>query len=188
MCACGAKFLIEHTISLSYPKGGFPSIRHNEIRDLTANLLTEVCTQTNIATCYRKQEDIKKRAYEQRVREVEHSTVTPLVLSATGGIAPQATAFYKQLAGCLAEKWDQPYSNSTMAWLRCRLSYSLLRSAIQCIRGARSCSGLAVRAPQSIELVTSEPIILPFTKFSHSFFCFVSRRPYTKQKKWSPHS
>ncbi len=26
------------------PKGGFPSIRHNEIRDLTANLLTEVCS------------------------------------------------------------------------------------------------------------------------------------------------
>ena len=25
------------------PKGGFPTIRHNEVRDLTANLLTEVC-------------------------------------------------------------------------------------------------------------------------------------------------
>ena len=31
-------FSIAH--SLSCPKGGFPSIRHNEIRDLTANLLT----------------------------------------------------------------------------------------------------------------------------------------------------
>ena len=28
---------------LSWPKGGFPSIRHNELRDLTASLLTEVC-------------------------------------------------------------------------------------------------------------------------------------------------
>ena len=27
----------------SGPRGGFPSIRHNEIRDITANLLTEVC-------------------------------------------------------------------------------------------------------------------------------------------------
>ena len=28
--------------------GGFPTIRHNEIRDLTASLLTEVCS--NVAT------------------------------------------------------------------------------------------------------------------------------------------
>ena len=40
-CSCGAQFYIEH--SFSCPKGGFPTIRHNEIRDLTANLLTEVC-------------------------------------------------------------------------------------------------------------------------------------------------
>ena len=36
----GTKFSIKH--ALSYTKGGFPSIWHNEIRDLTANLLTEV--------------------------------------------------------------------------------------------------------------------------------------------------
>jgi hypothetical protein len=40
-CACGSKLSTDH--ALSCPKGGFPSIRHNEIRDLTANLLTEVC-------------------------------------------------------------------------------------------------------------------------------------------------
>ena len=40
------KFPIEH--ALSCPKGGFPSIRHNEIRDLTANLLTEVCNDVCI--------------------------------------------------------------------------------------------------------------------------------------------
>lgn len=34
--------------ALSCPKGGFPSIRHNEIRDLTANLLTEVCNDVCI--------------------------------------------------------------------------------------------------------------------------------------------
>ncbi len=45
-CGCGARFSIEH--SLSCPKGGFPSIRHNEIRDLTANLLTEVCSDVQI--------------------------------------------------------------------------------------------------------------------------------------------
>ena len=40
-CACGSSFSVQHV--LSCPKGGYPSIRHNEIRDLTANLLTETC-------------------------------------------------------------------------------------------------------------------------------------------------
>ena len=40
-CACGSKFSVEH--ALSCPKGGFSSVRHNEIRDITASLLTEVC-------------------------------------------------------------------------------------------------------------------------------------------------
>ena len=35
MCACGS--------SGTCAKGGFPSIRHNEIRNMTVTLLTEVC-------------------------------------------------------------------------------------------------------------------------------------------------
>lgn len=40
-CVCGASFKIEH--ALSCPKGGFILIRHNEIRDFTAELLAECC-------------------------------------------------------------------------------------------------------------------------------------------------
>ena len=40
-CACGNKLTVEHAFSCA--KGGFPSIRHNEIKDITATLLTEVC-------------------------------------------------------------------------------------------------------------------------------------------------
>ena len=40
-CACGNKFDVTH--AMICPKGGFPTIRHNEVRDLTVNLLTEVC-------------------------------------------------------------------------------------------------------------------------------------------------
>ena len=36
--------------------------------------------------CYRKLEQEKKRVYEQRICEVEHSSFTPLVFSATGGM------------------------------------------------------------------------------------------------------
>ena len=209
-CACGANFTVEH--ALSCPRGGFPSIRHNEIRDITANLLSEVCNDvrvepdlqelttevlsgrtaittdgarldiavnglwggrfertfldvrvfnpyapsnrnTTIEKCFRKHEMEKKRAYSQRVREIEHASFTPLVLSASGGFAKEATNFYKRLASLLADKWDQPYSQ-TMNWLRCRISFALLRSAIQCIRGARSSRGHAIFSP--VDLVTAE--------------------------------
>ena len=109
-----------------------------------------------LATCYRKHENIKKRAYEQRVREIEHSSFTPLVLSLTGGLEKAATVCYKRLASMLSSKHDQPYS-STIAWIRCALSFSLLRSSIQCIRGARSTVGHTMRQPvPPIDLVTSE--------------------------------
>ena len=45
-CACGAIFSVDH--ALFCPKGGLPSLRHNEIRDLTASLLTEVCHQVQV--------------------------------------------------------------------------------------------------------------------------------------------
>ena len=45
-CGCGAVFSVEH--SLSCAKGGFPTIRHNELRNLTASLLTEVCHDVQI--------------------------------------------------------------------------------------------------------------------------------------------
>ena len=43
---CGTSFSVEHALA----KGGLPSIRHNKIRDLTATLLTNVCSQVAIAT------------------------------------------------------------------------------------------------------------------------------------------
>ena len=43
-----------------------------------------------------------------------------------------------------------------MGWLRCSLSFSLLRSAIQCIRGARSSIGHYVLAPPPMDLVRKE--------------------------------
>ena len=40
-CVCGTNFTVEHALNCSH--GGLPSLRHNKIRDLTANLLAEVC-------------------------------------------------------------------------------------------------------------------------------------------------
>ena len=45
-CVCGTKFTVEH--SFTCPKGGFPSICHNGIHDMTASLLTEVCHEVAV--------------------------------------------------------------------------------------------------------------------------------------------
>ena len=79
---------------------------------------------------------IRKREYEERVREIEHGFFSPLVFSTAGGMGPIATV-YKRIASLIADKRQEPYS-TTLFWLRCKLSFSLLRSAIMCLRGTRS--------------------------------------------------
>ena len=46
LCACGQTFTIGHALSCS--TGGYPSIRHNELQDITADLLKEVCTDVTM--------------------------------------------------------------------------------------------------------------------------------------------
>ena len=196
-CVCGSSFQVDH--ALSCHRGGFPSIRHNELRDLTAHLLTEVCSNVGVepalqplgsermdyrsantedsarldikadnfwnrdrqsaffdirvfnplapsyrnhslTSCYRQNEQEKRRSYDQRVREIEHGSFTPLVFSASGGMGPSARTFYKKLASMIAAKYNKVYSR-TLNWLRCRIGFSLLRSAIMCLRGSRSSKG-----------------------------------------------
>ena len=45
-CLCGSKFNIQH--SMSYKKGGIICILHNDLRDQTANMMSEVCKDTKI--------------------------------------------------------------------------------------------------------------------------------------------
>ena len=45
-CVCEQLFTIAHT--LSCPTGGYPSIRHNELHNITADLLKEVCTNVPV--------------------------------------------------------------------------------------------------------------------------------------------
>ena len=177
--------------------GGFPSIRHDEVRDLTSAFLSEeVChnvhteptlqplqgehlkyksanaeagvrldvaaqnfwgkdqqtayvdvrvfnsfaqsyTNSSLSNCYRKHEQEKKREYEERVREIEHGSFSPLVFTIAGGMGSIATTAYKRIASLMADIREVPYS-TTLFWLRCKLSFSLLRSAIMCLRGTRS--------------------------------------------------
>ena len=143
-CVCSEPFTVEH--ALSCPRGGLPSIRHNELRDITAGLLSEIChnvgiepslqpvtgeqfsylsanvedgsrvdvvaegfwnqgqqaffdvkvfnplaktySSTSLPQCYRRAELEKKRKYEERIREIEHGSFTPLVFLCSGGMGP----------------------------------------------------------------------------------------------------
>ena len=192
-CACGQSFSVDH--ALSCPTGGYSVIRHNELRDLTASLLSEVCHDvetepqllpltgeqlngasantapearldvsargfwgdrftrslfdvrvfhpnapsaqtTPLASQYKKHERSKRRQYEQRVREIEGASFVPLVFSTSGGMGPACSTTFKRLANLLGQKLDLPYSGM-VNWLRCRLSFALLRSAIMALRGSR---------------------------------------------------
>ena len=42
-CVCGFSFSVDHA-----PRGGFPSLCHNELRDITASLMKEVCHNVTI--------------------------------------------------------------------------------------------------------------------------------------------
>ena len=50
---------------------------------------------------------------------------------------PLATVVYKCIATLLSEKHGQSY-NKTLYWLRYMLGFSLLCSAVECLRGLRS--------------------------------------------------
>ena len=45
-CECGEKFDLQH--ALPCKKGGFVSLRHNFVRDITSSLLSEVCKDVRV--------------------------------------------------------------------------------------------------------------------------------------------
>ena len=91
---------------------------------------------TEIPALYMQQENAKKREYGDRIREVEYAVFTPPVFSTTGGQGKETTIAYKRLAELLATKRKSEYS-ITLAWMRCSLSFALIRSAVTAIRGSR---------------------------------------------------
>ena len=109
----------------------------------------------SVSAAYRRHENTKRRAYGQRIQEIELASFTPIVMSAVGGLAPEAITFYKRLASLLVLKWDDEYS-VVMGWLHCSLSFLLLRSAIACVHGAHSSIGQFHKATPPLDLVRVE--------------------------------
>ena len=101
-----------------------------------------------------RHEGDKRRAYEERVHEVKQGSFTPLVFSSSGGIGRSATVTYRCLASLLSDKWNSPYP-VIMGWLCCSLSFSLLRSALMCVRGSQSRAG-SPGVPVAVDLAVAE--------------------------------
>ena len=86
---------------------------------------------------YRLHETEKKRQYSSRVVEVEHGTFTPLIFTTIGGMGKGRLMFRKPLAELIGIKRGEDYAK-TIAWIRARTSFALLRSALICLRGSRT--------------------------------------------------
>ena len=93
--------------------------------------------KSSIIARHRRNEKEKRRQYEERICNIEHGSFTPLVFTTAGGMGPSASTFYKYLSSRLSIRYSKSYSK-ILNWIRCRLSFSLLRSSIMCLRGARS--------------------------------------------------
>ena len=66
------------------------------------NSITTSYSRNKIASCYRNQEQGKKRKYEEWVVAVELASFMPIILSCTGGCRKITTAFLKRLASLLS--------------------------------------------------------------------------------------
>ena len=179
-------FTVDHAMICQH--GGLVIQRHNEIRDLQAELLDMVCYNVQVepalqpitgeelargtnqtpdarslgategcifrykgvsSQCgpvyrdlspkqiYRIHENEKKRKYNSRVTEIEQGTFTPLVFTTTGGMADECLRYHSRLAKLLSAKKQESYT-TTISWVRAKVSFAILRSALLCLRGSRT--------------------------------------------------
>ena len=85
---------------------------------------------------YRIHENQKKRKYNSRVTEIEQGTFTPLVFTTTRGMADECPRYHSRLADLLSAKKARDQSHATtISWVRAKVSFAILRSALLCLRG-----------------------------------------------------
>jgi len=70
----------------------------------------------SLAKVYQRHEKEKKDKYNQRVIDIEKSSLNPLVFT-TGGMAPECNRVNKRLAEKIAEKRRKPYA-SVITYIR----------------------------------------------------------------------
>ncbi len=65
-CVCQAKFSVEHALSCKI--GGFVTLSHNEMRDLTSDMLSSVCKDVCKEPCLELRADFSARGFRQRTQ------------------------------------------------------------------------------------------------------------------------
>ena len=83
-----------------------------------------------------KHEQDKKRNYNRRIMNVEHGHFTSLVFSVTGGEGNETLTFHCHLASKIALKKNERYED-VVNFIRCKLLFLILRSAVTCTKGNR---------------------------------------------------
>ena len=131
---------------------GFWSRLRRAFFDITAFSPYAPSNQQKPLSLFRKSEKRKYREYGERIREVEHGDFTPLVFSTSGGMGPQAEMVIKRIGMQLAEQQNLTPS-VTISWIRCRLSFAILRSSLVCLRGSRP---LKKMYEEAVELSVNE--------------------------------
>ena len=96
----------------------------------------------SLEALYAENENQKKRAYNERVINVEKATFTPLVFTTTGGMGPECQKLNKRIAESIAHKRNEEYSH-VMKHIRCKLRFALLKATLIAIRGVRGKEGPA---------------------------------------------
>ena len=192
VCVYDCSFTVDHAMICQ--RGGLVIQRHNEIRDLEAELLDMVCYDIaieptlqplaseelnrgantapdarldahcrgfwerqraaflNIQVChpnadsykelspkqiYKLHKDEKKRKYASRIIEVGNGTFTPLVFTTTGGMSQECQRYHSRLAELISSKKQEEYA-TTITWIRTKMSFTILGTALVCLRGTRS--------------------------------------------------
>eukprot|EP00117_Sycon_ciliatum_P021149 scpid87081/ scgid2762/ len=95
---------------------------------------TEQC-QSSLPASYLHHEKEKRRKYEQRILHVEHGSFVPVVLVASGH-GKAAQNLFSQIACLRSEKTGEDFG-TTLAVIRCRLSFALVRASVMALRGYR---------------------------------------------------
>ena len=80
-----------------------------------------------------RHEKEKKQEYNKRIINIEHGTFTSLVFS----VSKESSMFHKHITEKTAQKFNESYEKVIIV-IRCKLSFTILRSALLCIKGSRS--------------------------------------------------
>ena len=79
----------------------------------------------SLPAIHKKNENEKKREYNQRMLQVEHGSFTPLMFSSFGGMSRGCSCFFSHTAESLTNRRKEPKSKIT-AWIKARLNFSLI--------------------------------------------------------------